>query len=147
MQTRTLLTFGLLTLIAGPALAQPLPGTIISTRDPNGVYCREYQQRVIIGGIPRESYGTACQQPDGEWQIITTDQQVPSNTRVEYVEEPVYLSPPTYVVPPVTYYDPYPYPYYAPYYRNYPYRSGISVNLGYSDYHGGHHGHHGGWHH
>lgn len=28
---------------------------------------REYQTTVIIGGAPREAYGTACLQPDGSW--------------------------------------------------------------------------------
>lgn len=35
-----------------------------------GRYCREYQQTVIIGGRSQSSYGTACRQPDGSWQII-----------------------------------------------------------------------------
>ncbi len=35
----------------------------------SGQYCREYQQKVIIGGEPHESYGTACRQPDGSWKI------------------------------------------------------------------------------
>lgn len=28
---------------------------------------REYQTTVVIGGAPREAYGTACLQPDGSW--------------------------------------------------------------------------------
>lgn len=28
---------------------------------------REYQTTVIIGGTPRDAYGTACLQPDGSW--------------------------------------------------------------------------------
>lgn len=35
-----------------------------------GGYCREYTQRVNIGGYVRESYGTACHQPDGSWQVV-----------------------------------------------------------------------------
>jgi surface antigen len=34
-----------------------------------GQYCREYEQTVTIGGKPQKSYGTACRQPDGSWQL------------------------------------------------------------------------------
>lgn len=37
----------------------------------DGRYCREYQSNVRVGGVLRESYGTACQQPDGSWEIIS----------------------------------------------------------------------------
>ena len=33
-------------------------------------YCREYTQRIQIGSQVQESYGTACQQPDGSWKIV-----------------------------------------------------------------------------
>lgn len=33
-------------------------------------YCREYSNRVVVGGRVQESYGTACMQPDGSWQIV-----------------------------------------------------------------------------
>jgi surface antigen len=33
-------------------------------------YCREFTQQVRIGQRIQESYGTACLQPDGSWQII-----------------------------------------------------------------------------
>ena len=32
-------------------------------------YCREYQTTVTIGGELQKGYGTACRQPDGQWQI------------------------------------------------------------------------------
>lgn len=32
-------------------------------------YCREYTQRVVVGGRVQESYGTACLQPDGSWRV------------------------------------------------------------------------------
>jgi len=35
-----------------------------------GQYCREYQQTVIVGGQEERAYGTACRQPDGQWQIV-----------------------------------------------------------------------------
>ena len=34
-----------------------------------GVYCREYQQTIYIGGRPENAYGTACRQPDGSWRV------------------------------------------------------------------------------
>lgn len=35
-----------------------------------GRYCREYLQQIVVGGEPRQAYGTACRQPDGSWEII-----------------------------------------------------------------------------
>lgn len=37
---------------------------------PSGQYCREYQQTVYVGGKQESAYGTACQQPDGSWEIV-----------------------------------------------------------------------------
>ncbi|MEM9877688.1 MAG: RT0821/Lpp0805 family surface protein [Pseudomonadota bacterium] len=36
-----------------------------------GQFCREYQQRIFVGGQQVEGYGTACRQPDGAWKIIS----------------------------------------------------------------------------
>ncbi|HVO26913.1 MAG TPA: RT0821/Lpp0805 family surface protein [Candidatus Margulisiibacteriota bacterium] len=47
-------------------------GSITPTRTyqlANGQYCRQYQQTITIGGEQHQSYGTACRQPDGNWQI------------------------------------------------------------------------------
>jgi hypothetical protein len=38
----------------------------------SGRYCREFQQEVTIGGRSERAYGTACQQPDGSWQVVST---------------------------------------------------------------------------
>lgn len=49
-------------------------GSVTPTRTyqiANGQYCREYRQTIVIGGEPQQSYGTACRQPDGSWQIQT----------------------------------------------------------------------------
>lgn len=49
-------------------------GTYKATRDgysSSGRYCREYQQTVTVGGKKQSAYGTACQQPDGSWEIVT----------------------------------------------------------------------------
>lgn len=35
----------------------------------NAGYCREFTQTVSIGGKIKESYGTACMQPDGTWEM------------------------------------------------------------------------------
>ena len=35
-----------------------------------GRYCREYQGTSTIGGRYQETYGTACRQPDGDWEIV-----------------------------------------------------------------------------
>lgn len=48
-------------------------GTITPVRDgkdTSGRYCREYQQTVTVGGKKQSAYGTACQQPDGQWEIV-----------------------------------------------------------------------------
>ena len=35
----------------------------------DGRYCREYQSVARIGGTSRQTYGTACLEPDGSWEI------------------------------------------------------------------------------
>lgn len=35
-----------------------------------GRYCREYQARATVGGRIQDTYGTACMQPDGSWEVI-----------------------------------------------------------------------------
>jgi surface antigen len=35
-----------------------------------GQYCREYTQKIIVGGRTEEGQGTACRQPDGSWRIV-----------------------------------------------------------------------------
>ena len=48
-------------------------GTYTVTRDgtsrTTGRYCREYRQTVVIDGRSETAYGTACQNPDGTWQV------------------------------------------------------------------------------
>lgn len=39
-------------------------------RSTRGVYCREYQQVVVINGREQRAYGNACRQPDGTWRIV-----------------------------------------------------------------------------
>ena len=50
-------------------------GNVTAVREGNstsGRYCREFQQQVVVGGRMEQAYGTACQQPDGAWEIIST---------------------------------------------------------------------------
>lgn len=48
-------------------------GTITPVRDGRdqvGRYCREYSQTIYVGGRQQSAYGTACQAPDGSWQVV-----------------------------------------------------------------------------
>lgn len=36
----------------------------------DGRYCREYQATSTVGGQRVQTYGTACRQPDGSWQLV-----------------------------------------------------------------------------
>lgn len=49
-------------------------GTVTPVRDgydqSSGSYCREYQQTIYIDGKAETGHGTACQRPDGQWQIV-----------------------------------------------------------------------------
>lgn len=40
-------------------------------RADNGQYCREFQNKITVGGKTESGYGTACRQPDGSWQIVS----------------------------------------------------------------------------
>jgi surface antigen len=46
--------------------------TITPTRnyETDGRYCREYQATATVGGRYQETYGTACRQPDGQWEVV-----------------------------------------------------------------------------
>ncbi|HRQ60322.1 MAG TPA: RT0821/Lpp0805 family surface protein [Alphaproteobacteria bacterium] len=49
-------------------------GYITPVRDgyaSSGRYCREYQQEITVGGKRESAYGTACQKPDGSWEIVS----------------------------------------------------------------------------
>lgn len=48
-------------------------GSIVPTRTyqaQDGRYCREFTQKIKVGGREQEAYGKACRQPDGTWQIV-----------------------------------------------------------------------------
>jgi len=48
-------------------------GTVTPVRDgstSSGLYCREFQQTITVGGRTETAYGTACREPDGTWRIV-----------------------------------------------------------------------------
>lgn len=45
--------------------------TPTKTYQREGQYCREYTQTVMVGQKAEKAYGTACRQPDGQWQIVS----------------------------------------------------------------------------
>ncbi|HEU0117391.1 MAG TPA: glycine zipper 2TM domain-containing protein [Alphaproteobacteria bacterium] len=51
-------------------VAPPAPPSPIYADDDSGSFCREYSEKVRIGNQVRESYGTACLQPDGTWRAV-----------------------------------------------------------------------------
>jgi hypothetical protein len=57
-----------------PVVYAPAPIDAVPASAPyrtsSGQYCREYQAQVVVGGVARPSYGTACQQPDGSWRVV-----------------------------------------------------------------------------
>lgn len=44
--------------------------TVREGQSTSGRYCREYQHTVTVGGQQQQAYGTACQQPDGSWEVV-----------------------------------------------------------------------------
>lgn len=51
-------------------------GSVTTTREgrsSTGRYCREFRQTITIAGKQEAAYGTACQQPDGTWEIVSTE--------------------------------------------------------------------------
>lgn len=45
--------------------------TRVGTDANSGNVCREYQQTIYVGGEQQTGYGTACQQSDGSWKIVS----------------------------------------------------------------------------
>lgn len=40
-------------------------------KNSEGQYCREFNQKITVGGKTETGYGTACRQADGSWQIVS----------------------------------------------------------------------------
>lgn len=53
----------------GEAPIQAVPASDVYQTQ-SGQYCREYQSSVRVGGQMQYGYGTACQQPDGQWRVV-----------------------------------------------------------------------------
>ena len=50
-------------------------GYTVATREgttSTGRYCREFQQNVTVGGRSERAYGTACRNPDGSWEVVSS---------------------------------------------------------------------------
>ncbi len=48
-------------------------GTITPTRtyeQPNGTYCRDFIQTIVVDNQTYDATGTACRQSDGSWRIV-----------------------------------------------------------------------------
>jgi surface antigen len=43
-----------------------------ATKNASGIFCREYQQTITVGGKTETAYGKACRQPDGSWKIVNS---------------------------------------------------------------------------
>ena len=55
-----------------PNQGQQYQVTPVRTYEPSpGRYCREYNTTSVIGGKVQKTYGTACRQPDGAWQLVS----------------------------------------------------------------------------
>lgn len=49
-------------------------GSVTPTRTyqlASGQYCREYRQEITVGNEQHQAYGTACRQPDGQWEKMS----------------------------------------------------------------------------
>jgi hypothetical protein len=70
-----------------------------------GQPCREFVTAITIGGREEQGYGTACRQPDGDWQVVSDDEAVsppaPSPRAVA-----TYPPPERYYAYPTGFYDP-----------------------------------------
>lgn len=68
-------------------------GVVVPTRtfsNVQGQPCREFTKTIIIDGNPAQGYGTACRQPDGQWQIVSSSRP----TTVVTQPAPVYVHTP-----------------------------------------------------
>lgn len=127
--------------IAAALFSSPLVSISLPAYAYGEQYCREYSRDVTIGGRLQQSYGQACLQPDGSWQMQTaTEQQVeplfitPVGGRADfghynqYIYQQTYSAPPVYVAPA---------PYYAQAPRNYVppttvYQTSPNLSLGFN---------------
>lgn len=81
---------------------------VSATAHANEPYCREYTKNVKVGGKLQESYGTACLQPDGSWEVQNSEPSYNQPSRV--------VTTPTIIREEVVTYVPYYRPAYRPNY-------------------------------
>ena len=119
------------------ALALPLAA---NAQTSGQAYCREYQRTIAIDGRPERAYGTACQEPDGNWRVVSEDSgQVPVNDEALYVEPADLVGVAQPLPPQYTYVEQYYVPAPAPVFT--------SLSFGYSNWsRGDHWNNRGGWH-
>jgi len=75
-------------------------GTVVPVKtfeNAQGQPCREFVTTIIIADKEEQGYGTACRQPDGSWELVSSDDQ--SNSA-----PPVPQTAPTNYQPPTDYY-------------------------------------------
>lgn len=51
-----------------PVYIQPQPAQLAAPQPER--YCREYTREVTVAGKKQESFGQACMQPNGSWEIV-----------------------------------------------------------------------------
>jgi hypothetical protein len=68
------------------------------TSEASAQYCREYTQNIMVGGRMQEGYSTACMQPDGSWQQVSSINRYPDVYTTDYVQPTTYNT--TYVTAP-----------------------------------------------
>jgi hypothetical protein len=59
---------------APPPVVVVQPAPVVVSPAPTAAaqsYCREFQTQTVVAGQVQPSYGTACQQPDGSWKIVS----------------------------------------------------------------------------
>src|ERR1043166_6571846 len=109
-------------LLASAALLVGLTAAGAARADDDDPYCREYTRDVKIGGYIEKAFGTACQMPDGSWQL-QPDQSSPGAHGVRTVRREVIVDEDDYY--PDRHYAPvliivgepiYRRPFYRPYY-------------------------------
>jgi hypothetical protein len=130
MRAKPLALAALAVILTGCTIVEPGPPAVVAAAPAErpAAYCREYTTTATIDGKSQQTVGTACQQPDGRWQIVSGN--APSG------EAPAATAP-TIAYPTYAYYPNY-YP--SPYYYPYPYYYGPAVSLGFG-FRFGDHGH------
>jgi hypothetical protein len=89
------------TVVQSPQVMQ-VPQVVQTTTEYVGQqsYCREFTQTFTIAEQTQRGYGTACLQPDGSWQIQSSQTANSLNTQQPQAIQYVVRDQSVYVVPP-----------------------------------------------